>query len=58
MALGYGLKTKGGQKTLNPHARDEFQAAKKIGRPKQVWIWDEPEREEETDDRKGHWGKA
>jgi hypothetical protein len=25
-------------KTLNPHAREEWMKAKKIGRPKQVWV--------------------
>jgi hypothetical protein len=36
----YGIKTKGGNKTRNPHARDEWTAGKKIGRPKQVYVYD------------------
>jgi hypothetical protein len=42
----------------HPHMREEFTQGKKIGRPKQTWVWDEPVREEETDDRKGHWEKV
>jgi len=34
------IKAKGGKKTKNPQAREEFNEGKKIGRPKQVWVWD------------------
>lgn len=56
MALGYGLKTKGGQKTLNPHARDEFQKGKKINRPKQQWVWTVVPTPHTPGE--GHWEKA
>jgi len=42
----------------HPRQREEFIEGKKFGRPKQVWVWDEPVQPEETDDRKGHWEKV
>ncbi len=41
--MAYGLKTKGGNKTKNPHMNDEWMKAKKLGRPRQIWVYDELE---------------
>lgn len=61
------IKAKGGNKTRNPHAREEFNKGKKIGRkkPAQVWVWDEDGKDElaialEVEagiKGKGHWAK-
>lgn len=50
------IKAKGGNKTKNPQAREEFNKAKKIGRPKpaQVWVWD-VERDVSDGVGEGHW---
>ena len=54
------IKSKGGNKTKNPHAREEFQKVKKLGRkkPAQVWVWnDELSVAGASIDAKGHWVK-
>lgn len=56
--MAYGLKTKGGNKTLNRHAHDEWAEGKKIGRPKQVWVWDEPINVAAGEQPDGHWEKT
>ena len=54
------IKAKGGNKTLNPHAREEFNKGKKIGRkkPAQVWVWDVPTMTNGVMQQIGHWEKA
>ena len=53
------IKAKGGNKSKNARANDEFQAAKKIGRPKQIWVYDELEGgAAATSDTPGHWEKT
>lgn len=60
--MSYGLKTKGGNKTKNPHANDKFQEVKKLGRSKQVWIWERKPRPQDgvscSDPGVGHWEKV
>lgn len=47
------------QKTKNYQAHEEWMVAKKIGRPKQVWIWDvaPSTRGDSFDPGFGHWEK-
>lgn len=55
--MAFGLKTKGGNKTLNPHAREEWMKGKKIDRkkPAQVWVWDIPTMINGVMQQTGHW---
>lgn len=53
------IKAKGGNKTKNPKSHDEWTEGKKIGRPKQVWVYDELEGgAAATSDTPGHWERA
>lgn len=54
--MAYGLKTKGGHKTKNPQARDEFRAGKKLGRKKQVYVYDNGH--SWSGPGQGHWEKV
>ncbi len=50
------LKSKGGNKTKNPKSHDEWMKGKKIGRPKQVYVYDNGHGW--SGPGQGHWEKA
>ena len=49
-----GRTTKDNSKK-HPYVREQWMKAKREGRPKQVWVWDEPMY---GDIRYGHWEKV
>ena len=59
MAKPAGLQSKlkdNSKKKYREHA--EFEKAKKIGRKKQVWVWDEPMAVAAGEQPTGHWEKV
>lgn len=53
---GITKKTKDNSRK-HPHMREEWMAGKKLGRPKQIWVWDATPMEEIGETDIGHWEK-